>query len=148
MEISNYIENIIFYAISAISALAGSSLGIGAICKWIKNKILQSVDNLTSGKSDYDKEATKLTSAATKIDATGDKLLAVGATLDCFSKELASMRTESSANIEKIDAIAQVLAIIVQQNESMVANGTARQCQELLNGIKDNVSIDKVANNE
>lgn len=148
MEINNYIDNIVFYVVSAISALAGTSLGIGAICKWIKNRIVQSVEKLTSGKNDYDKEVNKLALAAVRIDATGEKLIAVGTTLDSFGKELVQMRRESTENIDKINAISQVLSIMVQQNEFMVANGTAKQCIELLNEAQASAVLDRVVNNE
>ncbi len=140
METSEYIGNIILYVGAAIAALGGSSIGIGAICKWLKKVISSAIEKLTSTKGDYDVETTKLASVAKKVDGAGDKLLQVGSVLESFGDELNAMKAKTDNSNERIEALAQVLSIMVRQNQYMIANGTAKECVKILEGEKDVVS--------
>ena len=145
---NNYIDTIVFYVISAVAALGGTSIGIGTICGWVKRIIVQAVEKLTSTKGDYDKDATKLKDTANKLENACDKMTAVGNTLTEFAKEISQMKSLSDESINKMNTLAQVLAIMVQQNEFMVANGTAKQCVDMISGCFDNADVGEVISDE
>lgn len=148
MDLNNYIDTIVFYVISAVAALGGTSIGIGTICGWVKKIIVQAVEKLTSTKGDYDKDATKLKDTANKLENACDKMTAVGNTLTEFAKEISQMKSLSDESINKMNTLAQVLAIMVQQNEFMVANGTAKQCVDMISGCFDNADVGEVISDE
>lgn len=148
MDLNNYIDTIVFYVISAVAALGGTSIGIGTICGWVKRIIVQAVEKLTSTKGDYDKDATKLKDTANKLENACDKMTAVGNTLSEFAKEISQMKSLSDESINKMNTLAQVLAIMVQQNEFMVANGTAKQCVDMISGCFDNADVGEVISDE
>mgnify|MGYP002515334682 CR=1 FL=1 len=148
MDLNNYIDTIVFYVISAVAALGGTSIGIGTICGWVKRIIVQAVEKLTSTKGDYDKDATKLKDTANKLENACDKMTAVGNTLTEFAKEISQMKSLSDESINKMNTLAQVLAIMVQQNEFMVANGTAKQCVDMISGCFDNADVGEVISDE
>ncbi len=148
MDLNNYIDTIVFYVISAVAALGGTSIGIGTICGWVKRIIVQAVEKLTSTKDDYDKDATKLKDTANKLENACDKMTAVGNTLTEFAKEISQMKSLSDESINKMNTLAQVLAIMVQQNEFMVANGTAKQCVDMISGCFDNADVGEVISDE
>lgn len=148
MDLNNYIDTIVFYVASAVAALGGTSLGIGAICGWIKKIIVQAVEKLTSTKGDYDKDAIKLQSTANKLENACDKMTAVGNTLAQFANEIGQMKSLSDESINKMNTMAQVLAIMVQQNEFMVANGTAKKCVDMISGCFDEAQVEEVTSDE
>ena len=47
-----------------------------------------------------------------------------------------------------MNTLAQVLAIMVQQNEFMVANGTAKQCVDMISGCFDDAQVEEVTSDE
>lgn len=51
MDLNNYIDTIVFYVASAVAALGGTSLGIGAICGWIKKSSFKQSKNLLQQKA-------------------------------------------------------------------------------------------------
>lgn len=148
MDLTNYIDSIVFYVCAGVAALGGSSLGIGALLRWVKRIITSAIEKLTSTKGDYDTNAVKLQATANKLETACDKLTEVGNTLTEFSSEIANMKTLSAESIDKMNVLAQVFAIIVQQNEFMVANGTAKQCIEMINGSFDNAEVGEVVDDE
>lgn len=148
MDLSNYIDNIVFYVCAAISALGGSSFAIGALFKWLKKGITAAVEKLTATKGDYDKDAIKLQSTANKLENACDKMTAVGNTLAQFANEIEQMKSLSDESINKMNTLAQVLAIMVQQNEFMVANGTAKQCVDMISGCFDDAQVEEVTSDE
>lgn len=145
---SEYIGNVILYVGAAIAALGGSSIGIGAICKWLKKAVSAVVEKLLSTKTDYDKEASKLANVAKKIDTTGDKMMQVGSVLETYGEELCKMKEKTEASAERLDAVAQALSIMIKQNEYMVANGTAKECAKLLDGAKETVNMERIGQDE
>ena len=148
MDLTNYIDNIVFYVCAAISALGGSSFAIGALFKWAKKAVTTAVEKLTATKGDYDKDASKLQETANKLESACDKMAEVGNILTSFAGEIANMKNLSQDSINKMNTLSQVLAIMVQQNEFMVANGTAKQCVEMINGCFDAADVEEVKHDE
>lgn len=148
MDLTNYINNIVFYVCAAISALGGSSFAIGALFRWLKKAVTAAVEKLTATKGDYDKDAIKLQATANKLETACDKMTEVGNVLTKFASEITNMKTLSQESIDKMNTLSQVLAIMIQQNEFMVANGTAKQCIEMINGCFDVADVEEVKSDE
>ena len=142
------IQTIIFYVVSGITALGGSSLGIGMVCAWIKKVISSIIEKLLNSKLNFDNEVVKLEATHERFDKASETFLVVGNTLNEFAKELKDVVDTNKDFGERLDILYQVIAIMCQNNEQMVANGTAKKCVDLMFGKQEQVLIEGDVSNE
>lgn len=142
------LDTIIFYVMSGIAALAGTSAGIGGVCAWLKKAISKVIEKLIGSKTDFDVEVDKLQTATEHLEKASEMFLAVGNSLQEIGAELRNNEVKNTEFAKKLDAMMQVLAIIVQNNDYLVANGEAKHCLDLLYGKQDSVDVEGVVVNE
>lgn len=142
------LNDIIFYVLSGVASLGGTSLGIGAICAWIKKLVTKAVEKLLGSKTNFDDEVVKLNEAAVQLEKASEMFLSVGNALTECGKEIRGMKIENTEFGRKLDGLIEVVSIIVKNNSFMVSNGEAQHCLDILYGKQDSVEIDGEIANE
>ncbi len=137
MEIQGYLDQIIFWAGSALATLGGTSLSLGLLLKWLKDTLSQ----LFAGKSEFEAKAKKLEEIAQKFESTGEVMVSVAEQVDGFKAKLEQA-------IDGQTALAKAISILANNIPQLVSNGVATQIDEILGLTDDSVSLGEVSENE
>lgn len=146
MDINGWLDQIVFYVASGLTVLAGSSGGFAVCLAWIKKKINERVEKLSTSKEDYDEKAAKLTTAAERLDAASETMKTVSIKLGEYAVAINGIKRTAESADEKYERIIKALSLMAVNDSYLVSNGVAKQITDILGTTEVVNTIDEVSN--
>lgn len=140
-NLQNYLDQIVFWVCTAVAALGGTSLSIGAIILWIKRIISACVERLSKQTTDYSQKAEELDKVTSQILCVEGALRQMSERLDGFQKDYNDLKERFKASEERNDQLLQVIYIMASNTPTLVSNGAAGEIAKVLGLNKEDIEI-------